>query len=746
MAGQFNLPEQLVFGLDIGTRSIVGTVGFLEGDTFHAIAQYAKSHETRAMIDGQIHDIIKVGATIKVVKEELEKMIERPLTEVCIAAAGRVLRTVTTNIEVEYDEETVVDREKIYSLDLMGIEKAQDELQENNESDIHFYCVGYSVIRYYLNGYVMGNLEGHKATKVSEDIIATFLPDEVVDGLYAAVQLAGLDVANLTLEPIAAINVAIPEKFRMLNIGLIDVGAGTSDICITKDGSIIAYGMIPMAGDELTEIIAKQYLVDFEMAEHIKTSVLKCMNEAKENPKSTIPKITYEDIIGISHEVEPKEVCGLLDPILEEIAGKVADKMLELNGGKPVSAVFVVGGGGKIPGFTDKIAEKLNILPERVALRGEEVMGNIKFYQEEIKKDSLLVTPIGICLNYYDRKNNFIFVHFNGERIKLYNSNHLTVVEAAMQAGFPNDGLFPKRGKELNFTVNGKSRMVRGSTGEAAVITLNGEIVDMNTPISSNDKIIIKPSTAGSAAAMLIEDLPEFHNTITVIVNGKSVDCPVFVQSNGELVSGFYDIKENDDITILNYYTLRQLLEYMDVILSHETLININNKPAEYDDKIYNNFNVDWLFDGKTKDKFDWSSYTKDNDNLDYEAEETSADSLETGNENNIFNEKSHIANSDTDNQANNKSEFDNVEKTEDKENRQKSSVPVNDMTIFVNDKPVVLKGKSSYIFVDIFDFIDFDLSQVRGNGLITKMNGQVTAGFMQPLNPYDKIDIYWED
>lgn len=82
------------------------------------------------------------------------------------------------------------------------------------------------------------------------------MPEEVVDGLYAAVEIAGLEVANLTLEPIAAMNVAIPENFRLLNIALVDVGAGTSDICITKDGSIIAYGMIPCAGDEISETIA----------------------------------------------------------------------------------------------------------------------------------------------------------------------------------------------------------------------------------------------------------------------------------------------------------------------------------------------------------------------------------------------------------------------------------------------------------------------------------------------------------
>lgn len=76
-----------------------------------------------------------------------------------------------------------------------------------------------------LNGFDITNLEGHKADKISVELIATFLPEEVVDGLYEAVGYAGLKVASLTLEPIAAMNIAIPEQYRLLNIGLIDVGA-----------------------------------------------------------------------------------------------------------------------------------------------------------------------------------------------------------------------------------------------------------------------------------------------------------------------------------------------------------------------------------------------------------------------------------------------------------------------------------------------------------------------------------------
>jgi len=58
----------------------------------------------------------------------------------------------------------------------------------------------------------------------------------------------------------------------------------------------------------------------------------------------------------------------------------------------------------RVHGFVENLAEELELPKERVALRGEEVLQEIHFEQPEIKKDPLLVTPIGICLNYYDQK------------------------------------------------------------------------------------------------------------------------------------------------------------------------------------------------------------------------------------------------------------------------------------------------------------------------------------------------------
>lgn len=686
-----------VFGLDIGTRNIVGTVGYLTGDDeFNVVAQCVRQHETRAMLDGQIHDIGRVARTISVVKKELEDQIGEPLSEVCIAAAGRVLKTVTTHVEYEYAEETVVSAEDIHTLNLLGIESAQDKLKEQNDTRYKFYCVGYSVMKYYLNDDLFISIEGHKANKIGEDVIVTFLPEDVVDGLYSAVGQAGLTVANMTLEPIAAINVAIPENFRMLNIALVDVGAGTSDISITREGSIIAYGMIPYAGDELTELIVQHFLVDFKTAEAMKLA------------STTDREVTYEDIMSISHTIPADEIWDLVQPTVDKITTEVAAKIKELNGDKTVSACFVVGGGGKIHGFTEALAEKLELPAEHVALRGEEVLKEVNFEQEDIKKDPLLVTPIGICLNYYEQKNNFIMVRFNGERLKLYDNNRLTIVDAALQAGFPNDQLFPKRGTPINFTVNGAARIARGEAGEPAIVTLNGDPANINTPLVPNCEITIEPSTAGEDAVYTVGQLEEYHEAnITVYVNGKMIVCPKFVQVNGSLEPASYEIKEGDEIETRNYYTVGQVAEFMDVEVDHDHDILVNNRVGDFDTLVYDNFTIDWtvLSFGVAPESENRYNATEGT------AEEVSDDTAEK--------QEEAAPESVTDTQ--------------------------NNIVVTVNGEAVEMMGKESYIFVDIFDRITFDLTAGKGRAIATLINGE-EAEFSQPLHDGDRIDLYWKE
>ncbi len=756
--------NDLVFGLDIGTRSIVGVVGFQERNRFKVVAMAVCEHETRAMLDGQIHDIYKVGDTIRKVKNELEKQIEIPLKDVCIAAAGRVLRTVNASADYTFDEDTRVTQEHIYSLNLLAVEKAHTEINAKGEKE-KFYCVGNTPITYKLNGYDITNLEGHKASSIGVELIATFLPEEVVDGLYEAVEYAGLNVASLTLEPIAAMNIAIPEQYRLLNIGLVDVGAGTSDICLTKDGCVIAYGMIPLAGDEITETIAKTYLVDFNTAEQIKM-------DASANPEG---KVVFKDIMGLEMSVDAADVKNAASEVVGEMAKATADKIIELNSGKPVNAVFVVGGGGKMTGYTEAVAQHLGIVKERVAVRGEEVLTSVDFMVDTYKKDSLFVTPVGICTNYYAQKNSFVFVNVNNERIKMYDNNHLTVVDAVMQVGFPNEKLFPRRGPEINFTINGRSRLVRGQAGEGAVVKLNGRTANLNSAIAQNDIIEVTESTVGEAAHITLGQLEEFKSVVTFVVNGKNVLCPRFAYVDGELKSEFYEIQNGDNILMESYYTVEQLFSFLDCNIK-EFEVYVNNEPATPDTKVYENFSVKMkpVADALAESgKLAYDERVSEGEEADegegFDESEEFGESEETSGGSKSAKDKELADNSGasdavTDNakepvvsdakrkratrkKADSKNDTVNsarASKADALDSKQEAQENV-DLLVIINKQPVKLSGKPSYVLVDIFDFYKFDLTKPRGKGIVLNLNGS-SCEYTAPLKDGDVIDLYWEE
>ncbi len=763
--------EEIVFGLDIGTRNVVGTLGYRQGETFVVIAQEIKEHQTRAMVDGQIHDINRVAATISGIRQSLQEKTGITLDEVCIAAAGRVLKTMNVHVDLDFDTERSVTREDMNTLVSMGVDNAFAEFQEKNDTQMQFYCVGHSVVKYYINGLWMSQPEHHKAKSLGADIIATFLPDDVVDGLYSAVELAGLKVANLTLEPIAAIRVAIPEKFRLLNIAMVDVGAGTSDISITDEGSVIAFGMLPYAGDSLTELLARTCLIDFATAEKIKTAA------------TEQDEIKYEDIMGIEQIITAEEVVSICKPEMEKIAKLTADTIRELNGGTSPSAVFIVGGGGKIKGFNQKIAQELGLDASRVAIRGEEIMGNIEF-PEGALKDSTIITPVGICLTHYEHSNNFVYITFNGNRIKLYDNNKLTVMDAAMQSSFSREGLFPRRGAQLCYTVNGKNRVTKGEYGESAHVYVNGESVDLSYQIKSNDVITIEESTLGQPAQEKIAGLVDCNGKITLTVNGDEVQLPKPVKVNGNTVTQEYWIQDQDVIEFLSYYTLEQFCEYMGVS-TDDMVLYINGEEAKTDATICGTDKIELkskkeierqeIYDAAQREakreKFSEAvkKHVAENAKLaeDEKKESVNAqtsdqkpereETKETAKTTETVNETKASSNTKTDEKTSEtvhvfKSMVEDAAKEEKKEEKKEEEKNTEEhfeefkkVIVIVNQKPIVMRGKKNYTFVDIFDYINFDTSKMRGSGIATLVNGK-DAQYTQELYNGDKIDVYWKE
>ena len=439
--------KEKLFALDIGTRSVVGII-LEESEGRHEVIDILiREHEERSMLDGQIHDVLSVSQIISEIKSKLES-VHGPLRKVCVAAAGRALKTERAKAAVNIEGKPMFSKHDILHLELSAVQLAQAAVAgaKDTENSHHYYCVGYSVLYYQLDGEEIGSLIDQRGNEASVDIIATFLPKVVVESLLSALDRAGLEMEALTLEPIAAINVLIPPSMRRLNVALVDIGAGTSDIALTDSGTVIAYGMVPVAGDEITEAVSDEFLLDFPLAEKAKRQL-----QQQES-------ITFTDILGFESEIGKKDAISRISPSIDRLAEAIGDEILRLNNYKSPKAVMLVGGGSLTPELPKRLAEKLNLPENRVAIRGLDAISSVSF-ASHIDKGPELVTPIGIAIAAKKSPVQYHTVYVNAQPVRLFEVSKLTVGDCLLAAGIKMNKLYGKPGLAMIVSQIGRAHV-----------------------------------------------------------------------------------------------------------------------------------------------------------------------------------------------------------------------------------------------------------------------------------------------
>ena len=518
-------PEHMVFALDIGTRSLIGMVGTVEDGKVKIIAIEREEHAERAMVDGQIEDIEKVAGLAKKVKKRLESRIHCELKHVCVAAAGRALRTKRAEFELELPGTQLIDDEIISRLEAGAIGRAEDAFEaENSAEEItgRFYLVGYTVCQYYLDQYMISSLKDHRGRNVRVDLIATFLPSEVVESLYTTMHKIGLDVASITLEPIAAINAAIPENLRLLNLVMVDIGAGTSDIAACMDGSVTGYTMATVAGDEITEAIMKKYLVDFEKAETIKAQT-----DQKE-------EISFTDILGIEQCISREELLKCIEGMTELLSKEIAQKVLDVNGGPP-SALFLAGGGSKLAGLKERITEVLQMDENRVAIAGNNFRANA-FSDEYDLNNPEYATPLGIVISSgLNLINDSFRVTLNNRPAKLFRSGSFTALNLLMMNGFNFQDILGRSGLNITVMLNGRRKVFYGTSAQPASLFINKKEGKLSDVIHAGDIIDFMPAISGESAKACLGDVEGAKECLEITLNGAYAPLKTPLK-NGDVV------------------------------------------------------------------------------------------------------------------------------------------------------------------------------------------------------------------
>lgn len=508
--------KDIVFALDIGTRSIVGVVGKAENGRLNVLDIEVAEHAQRTMIDGQIDNIQQVGALAKEVTKRLEDRLGIQLQRVCVAAAGRALRTQKGTFSMKLIEGRPITAEQVSHLEAGAVSEAEERLQTEGESNRQFFLVGYTVAQYRLDGYPMSVLRDHSGSMAEADIVATFLPAEVVESLYSAMRAAGLQISGMTLEPIAAMNAAIPAELRLLNLALVDIGAGTTDIAICKDGSIVGYTMATIAGDEITEAIMRELLVDFRTAEEIKRSLLDGRD------------IRYTDILGQDEVRSYEDLCQIIQEPMERLAQAVCEQVVSVNSTAP-SAVFLAGGGSKLDGLRSKVAKFLQMDEKRVAIAGNNFAKSA--FSEKMQLDNPeYATPLGIAVSVaLGLLHDSYTVTLNGHDAKLFRSGALTLRDVLLMNGYTYADMVGRSGKNLSITVDGRHTLFRGEPSAPAILKLNDEEAPISAPVHAGDRIQFTPARYGADAHKTLGDLlgQDFNGLAYVNNQEVPLDTPL---------------------------------------------------------------------------------------------------------------------------------------------------------------------------------------------------------------------------
>lgn len=558
-----------IFALDIGTRSVIGIVADKTPAGLKIVATERMEHKTRAMEDGQIHDVPQVASVIEKVKNALVKKTG-PLKSAAVAAAGRALYTMTATADMEFSG--IISAEQERSLDFAGVQAAQAQLATSGTVDdlSNYYCVGYSTIKYDLDGTQLKTLVGQRGRVASATVIATFLPRQVIDSMHSALQSVKLDMHALTLEPIAAINVLIPPTMRHLNLVLVDIGAGTSDVAITRNGSVTAYGMVPLAGDEITDAISQQYLLDFNVAEKLKRDA------------AIGVQCHFADIMGLEYDLSANEVLKPVLANIRRLAEAIATQILELNGNEQPQAIILVGGGSLTPHLSDYVAEIMKLPIGRVAVRHPEKIDGIIDIPDELRLPDA-VTPLGILKIASLNTLHFLRVYVNDAEYSLFNFRDLTVSDALLNAGIILKKLNGRPGLGAMLKINGENKFIPGSMGTMAKLSLDGAPATLDTPIKDGSHLQVVAGANGAVPEITLEDVVDIPPSYTVFINGQETSIAAQYTINGQLAQPGQLLHDGDEIVSHDTRTLGEVLNTAGFPpLGKKIKYTVNDKESQY--------------------------------------------------------------------------------------------------------------------------------------------------------------------
>jgi cell division protein FtsA len=384
----FTMEEKdIAVGLDIGTTKIVAMIGRQNEYGKVEILGIGKS-KSLGVHRGVVNNITQTIQSIQQAVQEAEADSGVKIEDVVVGIAGQHIRSLQHSdyITRNNSDEVISDKDidilcnQVHKLVMLPGEEIIHVLPQEYKVD------GQAEITEPIGMYG-GRLEANFHVVVGQ--ISS------IRNIGRCVKSSGLELAGVTLEPLASANAVLSQEEKEAGVALIDIGGGTTDLAIFKDGIIRHTAVIPFGGNVITEDIKEGCSIIEKQAELLKVKFGSAWpGENKDNEIVSIPGLRGREPKEITLKNLSKVIHFRVVEIIEQVYLEIKNYGHEEQKKKLIAGIVITGGGAQLK-HLKQLVEYITGMDTRIGYPNEHLAGN----SDEETTSPMYATAVGLVLN-----------------------------------------------------------------------------------------------------------------------------------------------------------------------------------------------------------------------------------------------------------------------------------------------------------------------------------------------------------
>ena len=379
-------------GLDIGTTKIVAMVGNKNEFNKVEILGIGKS-KSLGVHRGVVNNITQTIQSIQQAIDEAKTISGEEIDEVVVGIAGQHIRSLQhSDYITRSNPEDVIGQEDVELL----IQQVYKLVMLPGEEIIHvlpqeFKVDGQAEIKEPIGMYG-GRLEANFHVVVGQV--------SSIKNIGRCIKSAGLSMGNITLEPLASSEAVLSQEEKEAGVALIDIGGGTTDLAIFKDGIIRHTAVIPFGGNVITEDIKEGCSIIEKQAELLKVKFGSAWpGENRDSEIVSIPGLRGRDPKEISLKTLSKIINARVVEIIEQVYLEIKNYGHDEQKKKLIGGVVLTGGGSQLK-HLKQLVEYITGMDTRIGYPSEHLAGDT----ESSETSPMYATAIGLLMNALEHK------------------------------------------------------------------------------------------------------------------------------------------------------------------------------------------------------------------------------------------------------------------------------------------------------------------------------------------------------